>query len=290
MPAAPRRLSTRPASRIRKRPRNSLSCPTSPGRWPSASLNSRRKASISLPSTPPPRKAARRPSSSTLPKPLQWQPLRPRRSLVLHVVLGSAGRRAFTPTSAVRDSPFRLLKKSPLNKTIGKAAGELMSTRLRKLCLLILLLFLSFLGSIPAGRALENGLALTPPMGWNSWNRFACSVNEDLVKSAADALVSSGMKDVGYEYVVIDDCWQVSRDPARNIFADAKTFPSGIKALADYVHSKGLNFGIYSDAGTMTCAKLPGTRAHEYLDALLYASWMGDYLNYDWFNTVTVKA
>ncbi len=165
-----------------------------------------------------------------------------------------------------------------------------MSTRLRKLCLLILLLFLSFLGSIPAGRALENGLALTPPMGWNSWNRFACSVNEDLVKSAADALVSSGMKDVGYEYVVIDDCWQVIRDPAGNIIADAKTFPSGIKALADYVHSKGLKFGIYSDAGTMTCAKRPGTRGHEYQDALQYAAWGVDYLKYDWCNTGTENA
>src|SRR5260370_13193337 len=97
---------------------------------------------------------------------------------------------------------------------MGKGAGELMSTRLRKLCLLILLLFLSFLGSIPAGRALENGLALTPPMGWNSWNRFACNVNEDLVKSAADALVSSGLEDARFEYVVIADCWQVRPHPA----------------------------------------------------------------------------
>jgi alpha-galactosidase len=127
-------------------------------------------------------------------------------------------------------------------------------------------------------------------MGWNSWNRFACNVNEDLVKSAADALVSSGMKDAGYEYVVIDDCWQVSRDAAANIVADAKTFPSGIKALADYVHSKGLKFGIYSDAGTMTCAKRPGSRGHEYQDALQYAAWGVDYLKYDWCNTGTENA
>src|SRR6266481_131456 len=125
-----------------------------------------------------------------------------------------------------------------------------MSARLRELRWLILLLFLSLLVSVSPGRALENGLALTPPMGWNSWNRFACNVNEDLVKSAADALVSSSMKDAGYQYVVIDDCWQLNRDAAGNIIADAKTFPSGIKALADYVHSKGLKFGIYSDAGT----------------------------------------
>src|SRR5258708_5542420 len=154
-----------------------------------------------------------------------------------------------------------------------------MSARLRELRSLILLLFLSLLVSVSPGRALENGLARTPPMGWNSWNRFACNINEDLVKSAADALVSSGMKDAGYEYVVIDDCWQISRDAAGNIVADAKTFPSGIKALADYVHSKGLKFGIYSDAGTKTCAGRPGSRGHEYQDALQYAAWGVDYLN-----------
>jgi len=139
-----------------------------------------------------------------------------------------------------------------------------MNARLRKSCLLSLILYVGILFCVPPAHALENGLALTPPMGWNSWNRFACNVNEDLVKSAADAPVSSGMKDAGYEYVVIDDCWQVSRDAAGNIIADAKTFPSGIQALADYVHSKGLKFGIYSDAGTMTCAKRPGSRGHEY--------------------------
>ena len=151
-------------------------------------------------------------------------------------------------------------------------------------------LFFGFLLCVPSSRALDNGLALTPPMGWNSWNRFACNVTEDLVKSAADSLVSSGMKDAGYEYVVIDDCWQVSRDAAGNIVADSRTFPSGIKALADYVHSKGLKFGIYSDAGTMTCAKRPGSRGHEFQDALQYAAWGVDYLKYDWCNTGTENA
>jgi len=163
-----------------------------------------------------------------------------------------------------------------------------MSARLRGLR--VLLLFLSLLVSVSPGRALENGLARTPPMGWNSWNRFACNVNEDLVKSAADALVSSSMKDAGYQYVVIDDCWQLNRDAAGNIIADAKTFPSGIKALADYVHSKGLKFGIYSDAGTKTCAGRPGSRGHEYQDALQYAAWGVDYLKYDWCNTGTENA
>jgi len=165
-----------------------------------------------------------------------------------------------------------------------------MSARLRELRSLILLLFFSLLVSVSLGRALENGLARTPPMGWNSWNRFACNVNEDLVKSAADALVSSSMKDAGYQYVVIDDCWQLNRDAAGNIIADAKTFPSGIKALADYVHSKGLKFGIYSDAGTKTCAGRPGSRGHEYQDALQYAAWGVDYLKYDWCNTGTENA
>ena len=165
-----------------------------------------------------------------------------------------------------------------------------MSARLRELRSLILLLFFSLLVSVSLGRALENGLARTPPMGWNSWNRFACNINEDRVKSAADALVSSSMKDAGYQYVVIDDCWQLNRDAAGNIIADAKTFPSGIKALADYVHSKGLKFGIYSDAGTKTCAGRPGSRGHEYQDALQYAAWGVDYLKYDWFNTGTENA
>src|SRR5260370_13125899 len=110
-------------------------------------------------------------------------------------------------------------------------------------------------------------------MGWNSWNRCGWNVTEDLVKSAADALVTSGMKDAGYEYVVIDDCWQVSRDAAGNIVVDAKNFSNGIKALADYVHSKGLKFGIYSDAGTLTCQKRPGDRGHEYQDALQSPPW-----------------
>ena len=116
-------------------------------------------------------------------------------------------------------------------------------------------LWFAILSALPV-KASDNGLALTPPMGWNSWNKFGCNVSEDLIKSMADAMVSSGMKDAGYEYVVIDDCWQVSRDANANIVADPQRFPSGIKALADYVHSKGLKFGIYSDAGTQTCAEI----------------------------------
>jgi len=137
---------------------------------------------------------------------------------------------------------------------------------------------------------MPNGLALTPPMGWNTWNKFACNVNEKLIRTAADNMVSSGMKDAGYTYIVIDDCWQGARDAKGFIQPDAKKFPSGMKALADYIHSKGLKFGIYSDAGTKTCGGYPGSRGHEFQDAQQYAAWGVDYLKYDWCNTDTQDA
>jgi len=133
-------------------------------------------------------------------------------------------------------------------------------------------------------------LALTPPMGWNSWNKFGCNVSEELIRATAHAMVKSGMKDAGYHYVVIDDCWQVSRDRVGNIIADLQRFPSGIKTLADYVHLLGLKFGIYSDAGSKTCAGRPGGLGHEYQDARQYAAWGVDYLKYDWCNTTTQDA
>ena len=135
--------------------------------------------------------------------------------------------------------------------------------------------------------ALENGLVRTPPMGWNSWNKFQCNVSESLIKEAADAMVRTGMRDAGYQYVVIDDCWQVSRDTNGNIVADSQRFPAGIKAVADYVHSQGLKFGIYSDAGTGTCENRPGSRGYEFQDARQYAAWGVDYLKYDWCNHST---
>jgi alpha-galactosidase len=144
--------------------------------------------------------------------------------------------------------------------------------------------FLAAAGELPA---LDNGLARTPPMGWNSWNKFGRNVSEDLIKQAADAMVRTGMKDAGYRYIVIDDCWQVERDPAGNIVADTKRFPAGIKALADYVHAQGLGFGIYSDAGTGTCENRPGSRGYEFQDARQYATWGVDYLKYDWCNHST---
>ncbi|RXF69207.1 glycoside hydrolase family 27 protein [Arcticibacter tournemirensis] len=135
-----------------------------------------------------------------------------------------------------------------------------------------------------------SGIALTPPMGWNSWNKFACNVDEKLIREVADAMVSSGMKNAGYTYVNIDDCWHGDRDSLGFIHPDPKRFPSGMKALADYIHSKGLKLGIYSDAGSMTCGGRPGSRGYEFQDAQTYAKWGVDYLKYDWCNTEGLKA
>ena len=133
-------------------------------------------------------------------------------------------------------------------------------------------------------------LAKTPPMGWNTWNKFHCDVSEALIMQAADAMISSGMKDAGYEYIVIDDCWQVSRDENGEIVCDAERFPHGMKYVADYVHSKGLKFGIYSSAGTVTCQRRPGGFGHEYQDARTYARYGVDYLKYDWCGSTTQDA
>jgi alpha-galactosidase len=133
-------------------------------------------------------------------------------------------------------------------------------------------------------------LALTPPMGWNSWNKFACNVDEKMIRGIADVMVSSGMKEAGYTYVNIDDCWHGDRDSLGFIHPDPQRFPSGMKALADYVHAKGLKLGIYSDAGSQTCGGRPGSRGYEFQDALMYARWGIDYLKYDWCNTEGLKA
>jgi alpha-galactosidase len=146
------------------------------------------------------------------------------------------------------------------------------------------LAFALVVSAVPAAPGGDD-VARTPPMGWNSWNKFGCDVSETLMRETADAMVSTGMKDAGYEYLVIDDCWQVERDADGRIVEDPERFPSGMRALADYVHSKGLKFGLYSDAGTGTCQKRPGSRGHEAIDAGTYAEWGVDYLKYDWCNT-----
>ena len=163
-------------------------------------------------------------------------------------------------------------------------------SRSAKIAVWLVLAFCFDLRVVNGAHAAEQELARTPPMGWNSWNKFGCNVSEQVIKDAADAMVSSGMHATGYEYVVIDDCWQVARDANGNILADPQRFPSGIKALADYVHSKGLKFGIYSDSGTKTCAGRPGSRGYEYQDARQYAAWGVDYLKYDWCSTDTENA
>ncbi len=130
--------------------------------------------------------------------------------------------------------------------------------------------------------ALDNGLARTPPMGWNSWNSFHCDVNAKLLEATADAMVSSGMKAAGYVYVNIDDCWLLKKRGAHgDLVPDPRKFPHGIEAVAVYVHRKGLKLGIYESAGVSTCAGYPGSIGHEKQDAAQFARWGVDYLKYD---------
>ena len=153
---------------------------------------------------------------------------------------------------------------------------------------LIILLF--FIPGLIIGQKFPN-LAPTPPMGWNSWNTFKTNINEKLIKDVADAFVKDGYKDAGYNYIIIDDCWSMKqRDEGGNLVADPAKFPGGMKALADYIHSKGLKFGIYGCAGTRTCGDYPGSKGFEMKDAKLFASWGVDYLKYDWCNTPGLNA
>ena len=148
-------------------------------------------------------------------------------------------------------------------------------------------------GALPARNPLparhkvsDNGLARTPPMGWNSWNKFASRIDDPTVRSIADAMASNGMKEAGYLYINIDDTWEAGRDAQGNIQTNKK-FPN-MKALADYVHSKGLKLGIYSSPGPNTCAGYEGSYGHEEQDARTYAAWGIDYLKYDWCGARTL--
>lgn len=143
-------------------------------------------------------------------------------------------------------------------------------------------LFLLFFFSTAISFANAQQLAPTPPMGWMTWNFFGENINESIIREMADAMVSSGMRDAGYHYIMIDDGWQGGRDNKNNIIPDPKKFPSGIKALADYVHSKGLKLGIYSDAAQLTCAGYTASYGFEDQDAKTFASWGIDYLKYDY--------
>jgi alpha-galactosidase len=145
-----------------------------------------------------------------------------------------------------------------------------------------LLLLVSLILPTTLSAQADSQLAARPPMGWNSWNKFACDINEKLIRETADAMVKSGMRDAGYIYVNIDDCWMApQRDANGRLQPDPKRFPHGIKALADYVHSIGMKLGIYSSAGTKTCQGLPASLDHETGDAQSFAEWGIDYLKND---------
>lgn len=130
----------------------------------------------------------------------------------------------------------------------------------------------------------RNQLTPRPPMGWMTWNLFQGNINEQLIRETADAMVEGGFRDAGYEYIFIDDLWQGGRDRQNNIIPDPEKFPNGMKALADYVHSKGLKLGIYSDAAQLTCGGWTASLGFEEQDARTFASWGIDYLKYDYCN------
>ncbi|KAA6300322.1 MAG: Alpha-galactosidase A [Candidatus Ordinivivax streblomastigis] len=157
-----------------------------------------------------------------------------------------------------------------------------------KKLLIFILLFSASLGI--SAQKFEN-LGKTPQMGWNSWNTFVTNINEQLIKEVADVFIQLGLKDAGYEYILLDDGWMdMQRDVQGNLVPHPEKFPNGIKTVVDYVHSKGLKFGLYNCAGDKTCAGYPGSRGHEYQDALKYAEWGVDYLKYDWCNTGGLNA
>ncbi|MGJ6968829.1 glycoside hydrolase family 27 protein [Streptosporangium sp. G11] len=161
--------------------------------------------------------------------------------------------------------------------------------RTRALLTAAVLAMVAVTPAVPA-QALNNGVGRTPPMGWNTWNTFGCNINETLIRQTADALVSNGMRDLGYQYVVVDDCWfDPNRDSAGNLQANPSRFPSGMKALGDYLHARGLKFGLYQAPLDKTCAQYfnsypgaTGSLNHEVQDARQFAAWGVDYLKYDW--------
>jgi len=145
-----------------------------------------------------------------------------------------------------------------------------------KLAIFLLISFVVFCN------ANSNGVGLTPAMGYNTWNDFRCNINAQDIKDAADAIVRQGLDKLGYVYVNIDDCWAAkAREANGTLLANPTSFPQGMKAVADYVHSKGLKFGIYTDRGTKTCAGYPGSENYEKIDAQTYANWGVDYLKED---------
>ncbi|HEX6686569.1 MAG TPA: ricin-type beta-trefoil lectin domain protein [Candidatus Limnocylindrales bacterium] len=170
-------------------------------------------------------------------------------------------------------------------KTLGRRLGAVLAAGL-----LVVAAVATIVRRPADAEALDNGVARTPPMGWNSWNTFGCNINEALIRQMADAMVSSGMRDAGYQYIVVDDCWMnPNRDSAGNLQGDPVRFPSGMRALGDYIHARGLKFGIYQAPLAETCAQFfdaypgaTGALGHEAQDAQQFAAWGVDYLKYDW--------
>ena len=155
---------------------------------------------------------------------------------------------------------------------------------------LLPMFLLSLLGTAASAQKFQ-GLVPTPPMGWNSWNTFSANINEQLIKDTADAMIANGMRDAGYNFIVLDDTWSaMERDADGNLQAHPEKFPSGMKAIGDYLHERGFRFGIYGCAGTKTCGGYPGSWGHEYQDAKKFAEWGVDYLKYDWCYSGTADA
>jgi alpha-galactosidase len=154
------------------------------------------------------------------------------------------------------------------------------------------LTWLAVLLLLPSTLALDDGLARTPPMGWNSWNAFQTKINEVLIRAMTDAIATNGLKEAGYNYLIVDAGWKASsRDEANHLMADPGRFPAGIKVLADYARTKGLKFGLYTDAGAQDCvAGTPGSKGFENLDAATFAEWGVDYLKEDWCHTEGMNA
>ncbi|EWC46767.1 hypothetical protein DRE_04012 [Drechslerella stenobrocha 248] len=156
------------------------------------------------------------------------------------------------------------------------------SDRSPKVPKLILRALLAFTALLQKAQAVDNGLALTPQMGWNTWNTFACDINEGTILGAAKALKKLKLDEYGYHYIVMDDCWSLhSRNATGYLQYDPSKFPNGIKHLADEIHALGLGFGMYSSAGKLTCGRYPGSLHFEDKDAALFAEWEVDYLKYD---------